>query len=64
MPTEQLGTFVAGIAPPLGIGTLRLAGGRQVKGFLCESIAARRSPDITAHGGWRAYLRAKTKGLQ
>jgi allophanate hydrolase len=59
VPAEHVGTFIAGIAPPLGIGTVRLADGRQVKGFLCESIAARHSPDISAHGGWRAYLAAR-----
>jgi allophanate hydrolase len=56
LPAEHVGTFIAGIAPPLGIGTVRLADGRQVKGFLCESIGARHSPDISEHGGWRAYL--------
>jgi allophanate hydrolase len=58
IPTPHLGSFVAAIPPPLGIGTVRLADGRQVKGFLCESIAAASAPDITAHGGWRAYLAA------
>lgn len=59
VPEDQLGSFVAAIPPPLGIGTIRLADGRQVKGFLCESIAATTAPDISAHGGWRAYLAAR-----
>jgi allophanate hydrolase len=58
VPAEQLGSFIAAIPPPLGIGTVRLAGGREAKGFLCESIAACQAIDITAHGGWRAYLTA------
>ena len=61
IPVAQLGSFVAAIPPPLAIGTVRLADGRQAKGFLCESIAARGADDITAHGGWRAYLAAKAK---
>jgi allophanate hydrolase len=55
---DQLGSFIAAILPPLGIGTVRLADGRRCKGFLCESIAARAAPEITAYGGWRAYLAA------
>jgi allophanate hydrolase len=59
VPADQLGSFVAAIPPPLGIGTVRLAGGRAAKGFLCESIAAREAEDITRHGGWRAYLASR-----
>jgi len=59
VPVESFGSFVAAIPPPLGIGTVRLADGRQVKGFLCESVAAADAPDISAHGGWRAYLAAR-----
>mgnify|MGYP002651933110 CR=1 FL=1 len=50
------GSFVAEIPPPLGIGTLTLADGRSVKGFLCEPHAIASARDITALGGWRAYL--------
>lgn len=50
------GSFVAEIPPPLGIGTLALADGRGVKGFLCEPHAITSARDITALGGWRAYL--------
>ncbi|MBM3343110.1 MAG: allophanate hydrolase [Betaproteobacteria bacterium] len=51
-----LGAFMAEIPPPLGIGTLTLADGRKVKGFLCEAYAVAGARDITALGGWRAYL--------
>ena len=44
------------IPAPLGIGTLTLANGRTVKGFLCETYATIRAEDITAFGGWRAWL--------
>jgi allophanate hydrolase len=50
------GSFVAAIPPPLGIGTLALSDGSSVKGFLCESVALQEARDITAFGGWRAYL--------
>ena len=43
-------------SPPLGIGTLELEDGRQVKGFICEPRGLEGASDITAHGGWRAYL--------
>jgi allophanate hydrolase len=54
----QLGTFVAEIPAPLGIGTIELADGSSVQGFLCESYATAGARDITALGGWRAYLKA------
>ncbi len=60
MPASAYGSFVAGIPAPLGIGTLSLADGRQVQGFLCEALAARTACDITAHGSWPAYLQSLT----
>lgn len=56
MPAEQFGSFVALIPAPLGIGTLTLADGRNVQGFLCESIALNDATDISQFGGWRAWL--------
>jgi allophanate hydrolase len=53
------GSFVAAVPPPLTIGTVLLADGRQVKGFLCEACAVAAAEDITARGGWRAYLKAQ-----
>ncbi|HYF54271.1 MAG TPA: allophanate hydrolase, partial [Salinarimonas sp.] len=50
------GAFVAGIPGPLGIGTLRLADGTAPKGFLVESVAVEGAEDVTAFGGWRAYV--------
>jgi len=55
MPVDAYGSFVAGIADPLGIGTLTLADGSRVQGFLCESAALDGARDITHFGGWRAY---------
>jgi allophanate hydrolase len=59
LPAEGFARFVAGIPPPLGIGTLLLADGTRPKGFLCESEACRAARHISAFGGWRAYLAAK-----
>ncbi len=56
LPIEGFGALVAEIPPPLGIGSVRLASGRDVKGFLCEAVAAREATDITSYGGWRRYL--------
>ncbi|MBU4498597.1 MAG: allophanate hydrolase, partial [Gammaproteobacteria bacterium] len=56
MPAENFGSFVAGIAAPLGIGKLELADGSSVNGFICESIGIADARDITSYGGWRAWL--------
>ncbi|MFN3689185.1 allophanate hydrolase [Salinarimonas sp.] len=56
VPEAALGPFVAGIPAPLAIGKVELAEGRRVTGFLCETAATRTGRDITALGGWRAYL--------
>lgn len=50
------GTFVSKIPAPLGIGTLRLADGTAVKGFLAEAEALKGAEDISRYGGWRAFL--------
>ncbi len=56
LPVPAFGALVARIPPPLAIGTVELADGSRVKGFLCEDHAVDAAGDITAHGGWRAYL--------
>ncbi len=56
MDEGGFGSFVAAIPAPLGIGTVTLADGRTVKGFLCEAHAITGAEDITAFGGWRAWL--------
>jgi allophanate hydrolase len=58
LPVPAFGALVARIPPPLAIGTVELADGSRVKGFLCEDHAIDAAGDITAHGGWRAYLGA------
>jgi allophanate hydrolase len=56
LPAAGFGRFVAAIPSPLGIGTLILEDGTEVKGFLCEPHALGDAPDISDYGGWRAYL--------
>jgi allophanate hydrolase len=56
VPTAAFGSFVDGIPAPLGIGTVTLEDGEQVKGFLCESHATRGAQDITGLGGWRSFI--------
>lgn len=56
MPVEHYGSFVALIPSPLGIGSLELIDGRMVQGFVCEPWATQAAEDITALGGWRAFL--------
>ena len=53
---EGFGRFVAAVPSPLSIGTLRLADGRTVKGFLVEADAVAGARDISSFGGWRSYL--------
>ena len=56
LPQDTLGSFLALIPPPLGLGNVQLDSGRWVKGFICEGAALLGAPDISTHGGWRAYL--------
>jgi allophanate hydrolase len=60
LPYEGFGRFVADVPPPLAIGTLTLADGRRVKGFLVEAEATVEARDISDLGGWRAFV-AKNK---
>jgi len=62
MPLRHVGSFLALIPPPLGLGSIELADGRWVHGFLCEAHALVDAPDVSRHGGWRAYLAALKQG--
>ncbi|MEW6147722.1 MAG: allophanate hydrolase [Bradyrhizobium sp.] len=53
---SAFGRFVSAIPAPMAIGTVRLADGRPVKGFLVEPEALGDAREITAYGGWRAYM--------
>ena len=50
------GSFVSEVPAPLAIGTVTLEDGSTVKGFVAEPRATLCAKDITALGGWRAYI--------
>lgn len=56
LPAASFGKFVAAIPPPLSIGTVRLRDGRGVKGFLVEAADINGAREISAFGGWRAFV--------
>lgn len=56
LSAAAFGKFVAAIPPPLSIGTVRLADGRGVKGFIVEPTAVNGARDISSFGGWRAFV--------
>ncbi|WP_241147954.1 allophanate hydrolase [Minwuia thermotolerans] len=62
LPACAVGALLAAIPAPLGLGSIALADGGTVKGFLCEAAATGDARDITAFGSWRRYLDARHKG--
>jgi allophanate hydrolase len=58
LPASATAGFVSTVLPPLAIGPLELADGLSVLGFLCTADAVHDAHDISAYGGWRAYLAA------
>ncbi|MCC6077001.1 allophanate hydrolase [Pseudomonas sp. GCM10022188] len=59
LPSHQLGSFLTGIPAPLGLGKVELEDGRWETGFICEPYGLAGAEDITACGGWRAWLQAR-----
>jgi allophanate hydrolase len=59
LPDAAFGRFVAKIPSPLCIGTLDLADGRAVKGFLVEAEAVKGARDISSFGGWRKFVASR-----
>ena len=55
LDVAAFGSFVAEVPPPLAIGTVMLADGSSVKGFVAEPRALAGAEDITGFGGWRAW---------
>ncbi len=58
---EALGTFVAAVPAPLGIGTVFLADGTAPNGFIVEAAGIAGARDVSEFGGWRAYIASLTK---
>ncbi len=59
LPLAGFADFIERIPQPLGIGKVALESGRQVSGFLCETVALNGAIDITAHASWKNYLASK-----
>jgi allophanate hydrolase len=58
LPTGAIGALLALVPPPLGFATVMLEDGPCL-GFLAEAHGTLGAPDITGHGGWRAWLAAR-----
>lgn len=57
LPTAAIGALLAQVPPPLGFGTVALEDGPCL-GFLAEGAGVEGAEDITAFGGWRAWIAA------
>ena len=55
----EFGSFTVDVPAPLAIGTVTLADGSSVKGFVAEPRALNGAEDITGLGGWRAYIASR-----
>lgn len=64
LPVSTVGSFLALIPPPLGLGSVELADGSWVKGFICEPAGLQGADDISHFGGWRAYMADRLKNSQ
>ncbi|BBP76703.1 allophanate hydrolase [Pseudomonas sp. Ost2] len=60
LPSRELGSFLTGIPAPLGLGKVQLEDGRWETGFICEGHGLEGATDISAWGGWRAWLSAQS----
>ena len=54
-----VGEILARVPGPLAIGTVALADGTSVKGFVCEAAGAEGARDISSFGGWRKYVASR-----
>merc|ERR1719233_727165 len=53
---SSVGSFLAMIGPPLGLGTVHLEDGSKEHGFICEHNGLPPdAKDVTQFGGWRAW---------
>jgi len=59
VPGEGIASILLAEPPGLSIGKVKLASGRTVLGVLGEPILCEGHKEITAHGGWRAYIAGK-----
>jgi len=58
LPPEGWARFVSAGVPGLAVGRVELADGAVVPGFVAAADEATGRPDLTPHGGWRAWRAA------
>ncbi|MCX8102473.1 MAG: allophanate hydrolase [Geminicoccaceae bacterium] len=58
LPPVALADLLTRVPPPLALGSLPLADGRSVPGFVLQAGGDAGAEDVTAFGGWRAFLAA------
>jgi allophanate hydrolase len=56
LPDEKIGAFFTRVLSPLCLGSIELADGRWVKGFLAEGAVCEAAEDISRYGGWRGWM--------
>jgi len=59
IPPSGLASILESEPAGLAIGKVRLEDGSEVLGVLGEPWLCEQAPEITRHGGWRAYLAAR-----
>ncbi len=59
VPAAGLADLLLKEPPGLSIGKVRMEDGTEVLGVLGEPILCEGQREITAHGGWRAYVAAR-----
>ncbi|UYF98614.1 MULTISPECIES: allophanate hydrolase [unclassified Halomonas] len=60
LPIDTVGSFLAGIPVPLGLGQVELADGSWKCGFICSAGALNEpgpARDVSDYGGWRGWLK-------
>ena len=64
VPAAGLATILLQEPPGLCIGKVRLADGEETLGVLGEPLLCEGMREVTAYGGWRAYLAAQGKAAR
>ena len=57
IPKKNFGKFIEYVEPPLSIGSVELANGKWIKGFLCEKSGTVNAENISKIGDWREYIK-------
>lgn len=60
LPIDQLGSFLALIPSPLGLGKLELVDGHEIVGFICENYGIEKGKNISHSGGWRNWIKIRS----